>query len=401
MKLFAFTGEEAAAIASSRGTPCFAYRLDLAEARFRALRAALPPRARLAYAVKSNPHPELLARFASLGASFDAASGGELERLAAAGVAGGRILLGGPGKATDEIELALAMGARIQADGPEDLVRIEAALARAEAKAGRGADAEPLAVSVRVHPGSGDAFAEGSRIIGGSGPSAFGVDEESLDAFLDDARRFRRLRVAGLQVFAASNERDAGRLLANHRAALAIGERMQRRLGSRLDLVDLGGGLGIPYAEDEAELDVQALGRGLAALLAENAWFEGELVLEPGRWLSGPCGVYLARVVRTKESRGVRFAVLEGGVNHLLRPLLTGQPFPAMAPGADGERARQVLAGPLCTSLDRLGEVTIPRLEAGDLVMLGQAGAYGYTEAMGDFLSHPRPGEFWYEGSPL
>lgn len=402
MNLFAFSMEEAAAIAASRGTPCFAYRLDIAERRYRELRAALPARVRLAYAVKSNPHPALLARFASIGAYFDAASGGELARLGAAGVSGGHILLGGPGKAQDEIELALAMGARIQADGPEDLERVEKALSHASSHGGAIGDAEtPLPVSIRVHPGSEAVFSEGTRIIGGSSPSAFGVDEEALDAFLDDARRFSKLRVAGLQVFAASNERDAGRLLANHRAAFAIGRRMQRKLGRPLDLVDLGGGLGIPYAEAETELDIAQLGRGLAALLAENAWFEGEIVLEPGRWLSGTCGVYLARVLRTKESRGVRFAVLEGGANHLLRPLLTGQPFPAAVPGKDGEKISQVLAGPLCTSLDRLGEVSVPRLAAGDLVMLGQAGAYGYTEAMGDFLSHPRPGEFWYEGSPL
>ena len=255
-----------------------------------------------------------------------------------------------------------------------------------------------------MHPASG--VAEHSRIIGGSGPSAFGVDEEELPSFLAEAARFRRLRIAGVQVFAASNETDHERLLANHRAAFALGETVQRETGAELDLIDLGGGLGIPYAEGEALLDIRAFGEGLGRLLEENPWFVGRPVVEPGRWLAGPCGVYLARVVRTKRSRGVFFAVLEGGLNHLMRPLLTGQAFPAAAPGAGGtgdvrvardDYVATTLAGPLCTSLDRLGQVLLPPLKAGDLVMLGQAGAYGFTEAMGAFLSRPPAEEYWMD----
>ena len=118
-------------------------------------------------------------------------------------------------------------------------------------------------------------------------------------------------------------------------------------------------------------------------------------MLEPGRFLAAPCGVYLSRVVRVKESRGVRFAILEGGVNHLLRPLLTGQPFPVKAVGGTGPSRPATLAGPLCTSLDRLGEVDLPELAPGALLAFGTVGAYGFTEAMAPFLSHPVPEEVW------
>ncbi|MBN1243607.1 MAG: hypothetical protein JXA15_12970 [Spirochaetales bacterium] len=399
MSLFALDDREALRLAS-RGTPLFAYRLDLARDAFRRLRAALPPRVRLAYAIKANPHPALLAAFAPLGAWFDTASGGELERLDSLGVDGSRVLFAGPGKADDELALALGMGARIQADGLEDLGRLERSLEERGSPApggnGAGTRDDPLRVNLRVAPATG--VSEGARIIGGTGATAFGVDEEGLDAFMAEAAVFRRVRIAGLQVFAASNELDSERLLANHRVALAIGEGMAKRHGIALELIDLGGGLGIPYAEGEGALDVEALGRGLSLLLDEHAWFRGELVLEPGRYLAGPCGVYLARVLRVKESRGTHFAVLEGGINHLLRPLLTGQAFPARAPGLAGPALRQTLAGPLCTSLDRLGEVELPELAPGDLVMLGRAGAYGFTEAMGAFLSHPTPEEIILDG---
>ncbi len=395
--VFAFTEAEALAIAKSRGTPCFAYRLDEAQTRFRALAAVLPSRVRLAFAVKANPHPALLARFCSLGSWFDCASGGELKRVREAGASGARVLFAGPGKADDELALALELGARIQADGIEDLERIEAMLASGVGAG--GGEAGPLAINLRVHPLSG--VTEGSNgagsIIGGSGPSAFGVDEEGLGSFLEEAAVFKRLRIRGLQVFAASNERDAKRLLSNHQTALAIGRTMSSR-GLELDCIDLGGGLGIPYAEGLGELDIAALGAGIASLLEENPWFRGSLILEPGRWLAGPIGVYLARVIRVKESRGKRFVILEGGINHLLRPLLTGQSFPAKAPGIQGQASPQILAGPLCSSLDRLGELLLPRLKAGDLLMLGQTGAYGFTEAMSTFLSHAPPAEHCFEG---
>src|SRR5690606_18096566 len=111
----------------------------------------------------------------------------------------------------------------------------------------------------------------------------------------------------------------------------------------------------------------------------QHPWFGGRLLLEPGRWLAGPTGVYLTRVVRVKPSRGLTFAVLEGGINHLLRPLLTGQPFPVRVVGRDlddvGEHTTYVLTGPLCTSLDRLGTLDLPHLEPGHLLAFGQAGA--------------------------
>ena len=122
-------------------------------------------------------------------------------------------------------------------------------------------------------------------------------------------------------------------LLDTHAMVLALGQRLQEEFGLRLEQIDLGGGLGVPYAPEETPLALTAFGTGLSELLQRHPWFQGELILEPGRFLAAPCGVYLARVIRVKESRGERFAILEGGINHLLRPLLTGQAFPVKAIG--------------------------------------------------------------------
>jgi diaminopimelate decarboxylase len=383
VSLFAFADDELLRLARAHGTPSFLYSGATARECYRRLRAVLPARARLAFAVKANPHPDLLALFASLGASFDCASEGELRRVAALKLPPGRTFFAGPGKRTAELELALEQGVRVQAEGWEDLERLDA-LARA-----RGLP--PLAVNLRVHPASG--VAESNRIIGGVGPSAFGIDEEALPEVLPRAARLTHVRIEGLHVFAASNERDASKLLATHRMVLELANRVSSAHGLTLRQLDLGGGLGVPYSSSETPLDLDALGRGLADLLREHAWFTGELILEPGRFLAAPCGVYLARVVRVKESRGARFAILEGGVNHLLRPLLTQQAFPVRAVGRSGATTSTTLAGPLCTSLDRLGVVDLPDLAPDDVLAFGTCGAYGFTEGMTHFLSHPVPPE--------
>ncbi|MCK0112538.1 hypothetical protein MWU75_10345 [Ornithinimicrobium sp. F0845] len=410
--LFALTDSAALLVAETLGTPCFAYRLDLARERFLSLRSALPDRVRLAYAVKSNPGAPLLAELASLGAWFDCASAGEVVAVGTARdevgwqagpseAVPGRMVFAGPAKSEADLRAALAAGARIQVDGIEDVERLAA----------WHHGTVPLAVNVRVHPLEG--VSETASIIGGSGPSAFGVDEEDLADFVAACAAYPQVRLSGLQVFSASNELDAGRLVANHATALGIGQRLQSLLGHDLDLIDLGGGLGIPYAVGSPELDIAALGAGLAELLEANPWFTGDIVLEPGRWVSGPTGVYLTRVVRVKESRGTTFAILQGGINHLLRPLMTGQSFPVQSvpdrlrprtaedgePGGAGERTTYSLAGPLCTSLDRVGTAELGPLRPGDLLVFGQAGAYGFTQAMTNFLGHPVPEQVWLGGS--
>ncbi len=386
-RLFAFADDACQSLADSHGTPLFAYDAIYAEQTWIKLRAVLPGRLALAYAMKANPHRDLLALFANLGSGFDCASAGELERAKEAGAR--RIWFSGPGKRREELALALALGARIQAEGWEDLERLDQL----------GEEIGPtgtLDVNLRIHPKAG--VQEAHRIIGGTGPSAFGVDEENVPELLERARGLRHVRLRGIHVFAASNERNAEVLLTTHGRVLEMARGLAESHGLEVEQIDLGGGLGVPYAPGEAPLDLARLGQGLAELLEAHSWFTGELVLEPGRYLAAPCGLYLVRVLRVKESRGQRFAILEGGINHLLRPLLTGQAFPVKAIGRSEPTRPTVLAGPLCTSLDRLGSADLPDLRPGDLLAFGQTGAYGATEAMPRFLCHKEAKEVWVGG---
>jgi diaminopimelate decarboxylase len=208
------------------------------------------------------------------------------------------------------------------------------------------------------------------------------------------------LDLLGLHAFGASNVLDATALVDHVAATVRMARRLAMRSGCRLRLIDAGGGLGIPYEPHEESLDLVGLGRGLAAITA--AWAtdpilaDARLLLEPGRFLVGQAGAYLARVVDHKTVGGSVVVILDGGVHHVLRPVLVGQEHRIRALGTEsgGRMVPVTVAGPLCSGLDVFsqGAVMTPP-EVGDLVAVLDVGAYGFTESMPYFLSHPIPAE--------
>jgi len=208
------------------------------------------------------------------------------------------------------------------------------------------------------------------------------------------------LDLLGLHAFGASNVLDASALVEHVAATVRTARRLAMRVGIRLRLIDAGGGLGIAYEPHEESLDLVGLGHGLAAIVAD--WVsdpilgEARLLLEPGRFLVGPAGAYLTRVVDRKTVDGSVVVILDGGVHHVLRPALVGQEHRIRAFGGSGS-GRMIpvtVAGPLCSGLDVFsqGAVMAPP-DVGDLVAVLDVGAYGFTESMPFFLSHPIPSE--------
>ena len=172
-------------------------------------------------------------------------------------------------------------------------------------------------------------------------------------------------------------------------------------------LVDAGGGLGIPYEPHEESLDLARFGRGLAEIVAtwpdDPLLADARLLLEPGRFLVGPAGAYLARVVDRKTVDGSTVVVLDGGVHHLLRPALVGQEHRIRAltgrPASNGRLGPVTVAGPLCSGLDVFSQhAVIAAPDVGDLMAVLDVGAYGFTESMPLFLSHPIPAEVVVRG---
>lgn len=381
-------------LAARHDTPFFLYDLAVIERRVEALRAALPESFRLAYAVKANPAGAILEQLAGLGLGADVASAGELGKALAAGFAPDRIVFSGPGKRDVELRAAVAAGiGLITVESPSELRRLEAIAAELGVRV-------TILLRWAVPPGS----TEPDGIIDDGGAGKFGMDEADLRACGRLARNSTHLELRGIHAFGASNVRDAEQLVGHVRRTLAIRRALMTELGAALEIVDVGGGLGIPYSDDEAPLDLARLRSGLDELCAEAvlepATRHSEVVVEPGRFLVGPAGILVTRVVDTKRVRGRAIAIVDGGINNLLRPVLVGQgqrirrwrPVAAAtsAPAEFDPGEPVTIAGPLCTGLDILArDAVIGMPEVGELLTILDAGGYGFTESMPLFLSRP------------
>lgn len=380
-------------LATEHGTPFYVYDLDVVTRQAEALRAVLPPIVEVAYAVKANPALAVVAHLGRLGLGADVASGGELQLVHRAGIRPDRVVMTGPGKRDDELAAAVRLGIRaVTVESPGELARLETIAERL----GR-----VQAVMLRAAVSEG-ARLERVRLVGDDGAGKFGMDPGDLVEAARLAARSPHLEFLGLHAFGASNVLDANALLGHVAATVRTARRLALSVGLPLRLVDAGGGLGIPYEPHEESLDLRRLGAGLAAITerwADDPILAGaRLLLEPGRFLVGPAGAYVARVVDRKTVAGSTVVVLDGGVHHLLRPALVGQEHRVRAVGVGAEVAGRVaavtVAGPLCSGLDVFTQAAVMRPpDVGDLVAVLDVGAYGFTESMPLFLSHPVPAE--------
>ena len=389
-------GVDPAELAARFGTPCYVYDLDVVDRQVAALRAILPSQFELAYALKANPSLAVVAHLGRLGLGADVASGGELALALRAGMQPATIVFTGPGKREPELRAAVEANIRaVTVESRGELERLEA-IART---AGRR-------VPVLVRAGVGEAARlERVRLVGDDGAGKFGMDPRDLVAAARQAADSPCLELLGLHAFGASNVLDAPALADHIEMTVAAAQVVARDAGAPLQLVDVGGGLGIPYEAQDDGLDLVGLGARLAALAerlsADPATRETRILLEPGRFLVGSAGAYVTAVVDRKVVAGSHVVIVDGGIHHLLRPALVGQEHrvrvltgSASTGAAVAQRFPVTVAGPLCSGLDVFAQSAVMALpDPGDLVAVLDVGAYGATESMPFFLSHPIPPE--------
>lgn len=378
-------------LAADHGTPFYAYDLDAVTGTVERLRDVLPARFELAYAVKANPAVAVVAHLGSLGLGADVASGGELALVRRAGIDAGRLVFTGPGKRDDELVAAVDAGLRaVTVESPGELTRLEAI----SAQRGRRT---PVLLRMALGVGSPP---EAVRIVGDAGAGKFGMDAESLGACALRAAHSPHLELLGLHAFGASNVLDAGVLAAHAATTMSAARAVAVATGIELRLIDMGGGLGIAYASGSPPLDLAAFGAALRAL--DTEWSNdpvtrtARVIVEPGRYLVARAGAFISRVVDRKCADGATVVILDGGIHHVLRPALVGQEhrIVPLGPARRGRPERVVVAGPLCSGLDVLSRsLRMVPPEMGDLLAVLDVGAYGFTESMPLFLSHPIPAE--------
>ena len=367
-------------------TPFYAYDRGLLRRRVAELRAALPARIKLHYAMKANPMPALVGLMATLVDGIDVASAGELRVALDAGAHAQEISFAGPGKRDAELRQAVAAGILVNVESFRELAPL------AQASQARGL---PARVAVRVNP---DFELRSSAMKMGGGPKPFGVDAEQVPELLAQIKRLG-LNFEGFHIFAGSQNLKAEAIIEAQRQSFELALRLADSAPAPARFLNLGGGFGIPYFPGESRLDLAPVADNLAQLVTEAAHKlpQAELVIELGRYLVGEAGVYVCRIIDRKLSRGHTYLVTDGGLHHHLSASGNfGQVIRKNYPVAIGNRMDQragdavSVVGPLCTPLDLLADrMPLPEAQPGDLVVVFQSGAYGASASPRAFLSHP------------
>ena len=369
-------------------TPFYAYDRAAMSARVAALRAVLPARVKLHYAVKANPMPAVVAHMRPLVDGFDVASQREMRVALDSGMPAQEISFAGPAKQDTELRCAVAAGVCLNCESETEFERI---LRHAEQL-----DLAPQ-IALRVNP---DFELKGAGMKMAGAPKQFGIDVARVPALLARMRE-RALPVAGLHIFCGSQNLKAEAIIEANQRSLELALRLCAESRVTLGFLNIGGGYGIPYFPGEADLDLRAVGDALHAALALHGPALGatEVVVELGRYLVGEAGYYVCRVTDIKDSQGQCFVMVDGGLHHHLSNSGNfGQVLRKNYPVVIGNRLAQAtsgvanIVGPLCTPLDMVADkLAVPTLALDDLVVVLQSGAYGYTASPQLFLSHPAP----------
>ncbi|MFL6622792.1 MAG: diaminopimelate decarboxylase [Sulfurifustis sp.] len=383
-------GLDLAALAEEVGTPCYVYSRAYIEERWRAFDAAFGGRGHLVcYALKANSNLAILDTLARLGSGFDITSVGELERVLAAGGDPRKVVFSGVGKTEPEMRRALEAGIgcfNIESANELELLN--------RAAAGRGVRAP---ISVRVNP---DVDPKTHPYIAtGLKESKFGVDIDAAAELYRRARALAHIAVNGIAFHIGSQLTDVGPLVMSFDRVLDLAERLLDD-GFALEHIDMGGGLGIRYSDEEPP-EPQDYVRALVGVIDRRGpqLRNLRLMVEPGRSIVGNAGVLLTRVIYLKEGPARNFAVVDAAMNDLLRPALYDawhdiRPV-VMRPGAPSKRYEVV--GPVCETGDFLGRDRPLTVAEGDYLAVMSAGAYGAVMGS-NYNTRPRVPEVLVEG---
>jgi diaminopimelate decarboxylase len=377
-----------AEIAARYGTPCYVYSRATLERHYRAFDQALAsvPH-QVCYAVKANSNLAVLNVLARLGSGFDIVSGGELFRVLRAGGEPGKIVFSGVGKTVQEMHDALDAGIHcFNVESESELLRLNAVAHK------RG---ERARIALRVNP---DVDAKTHPYIStGLKNNKFGVDIAAAERLYAAAATMPGIEIIGIASHIGSQLLEVQPFLDALDRVLALVERLQAA-GIRLRHIDVGGGLGVRY-RDEQPIAPSVWATALLARLGDRGL---KVMTEPGRAIAGNAGVLLMRVAALKCTEAKNFAVVDAAMNDLIRPTLY-QAWMDIIPASEKSAAEKKswdIVGPVCESGDWLGKDRSLALAEGDLLAVRTAGAYGYTMAS-NYNTRPRAAEVMVDGGTL
>ncbi|MCH8551479.1 MAG: diaminopimelate decarboxylase [Natronospirillum sp.] len=371
-------------LAETFGTPLYVYSRQALISQYQRYQSAVSEQDMICYAVKANSNLAVLRTLADQGAGFDIVSGGELERVLAAGGDPARVVFSGVGKQPAEMQRALEVGIHcFNVESLRELEQLQAVAASLETVARVSLRVNPD-VDARTHP----------YISTGLKANKFGVPVEDAETFYLQARDMAFIEPVGVDCHIGSQLTETEPLLEALDSLLVLVGRL-RTQGIELVHVDMGGGLGVSYEEGEQPPDIEQY----IAIVHDRLAAQGlHLILEPGRSIVADAGMFLTRVSLLKTGEEKNFAVVDGAMNDLLRPALYGawQRVVPVTP-RPGKPALWDIVGPICETGDFLAKDRELVLAEGDLLAVMQAGAYGFVMSS-NYNTRPRAAEVMVDG---
>tara|TARA_B100000925_G_C22010564_1_gene476174 strand:+ start:273 stop:1499 length:1227 start_codon:yes stop_codon:yes gene_type:complete len=371
-------------------TPFYFYDLDSLVIHLKQMEEAIDDDTTLWYACKANPMSAILKIFRNKGFGIDVASFGELDQVIRSGIKPNNIISTGPAKSKKYLDYFIDTGVEtIVVESINQLKDLNEVGSKYNKK---------INALLRVQLD----WDGGKSVLGGDEITPFGIGEEDWKVI--NLKNYEHINFIGLHAFQWGNLLSTNDLEKIWDATCDRLKKFSNEMGIELQVLDLGGGIGIPYDLETQEPPFEKIAPIIKNL--KSKYDLDQIWLELGRYAVGSCGHYFAKVVDIKRTRGKDIIVLEGGINHMARPALTGQAFPAELFNSEYFDNKNTdlknfsIHGPLCTALDYLGDHKLPaNTKVNDWLVFHQAGAYGFTEAMPFFLCHDLPAEYiFYNG---
>ena len=357
-----------AALASRVGTPFYCYSRATLERHYKVFSAALPADALVAFSVKANGNLAVLKTLALLGAGADVVSGGELAKALAAGIPAERIVFSGVGKTREEMHQALSAGIyQFNVESEPELLALDEVARELNMRA---------PITLRINPDV-DAKTH-AKITTGTAETKFGIPFAHARGAYARAATLKNVEIVGIDVHIGSQLTELEPFEAAFTKVAELAKTL-RADGHSITRLDLGGGLGVPYENNNMPPpDPAAYG---AMVARATAGLGCRLVFEPGRLIAANAGVLVSKVLYVKEGDAKTFVILDAGMNDLIRPAMYEahhEIVPVAEPEAGGERVTYDVVGPVCETSDLFAAArAMPELKSGDLVAILSAGAYG------------------------
>jgi diaminopimelate decarboxylase len=374
-------------IAQRFGTPCYVYSRAALTDGFRQFAEAFKGREHLiCYAVKANSNLAILNLFARLGAGFDIVSGGELQRVLAAGGAANKVVFSGVGKSEAEMRQALEAGILcFNVESSSELDRLNEVA---------GSMGKVATISLRVNP---DVDAKTHPYIStGLKQNKFGVAYTEALALYHKAATMPHIRITGMDCHIGSQLTQTSPFIAAAEKVMVLVDQL-RAAGIVLEHLDLGGGLGIRY-DDETPPSIAEYAKALLGALSGRS---EKIIVEPGRVLVGNAGVLLTRIEYLKHGEEKNFAIVDAAMNDLMRPALYDA-YHAILPVQKRETVKQLyeVVGPICETGDFIGHGREMAVDKGDALAVMSAGAYGMSMSS-NYNTRPRAAEVMVDGAQI